>query len=158
MERVELKNREAISKAITSANNAAVKSCQDAQLITQEVSRDYQNAVADLRGKLADAKRLRPNSCIEVYSALAASRRNAASLAAKLPREDAGIAQKRGVNSDDLLDFAGDAEEARLRLIACQDFNRKEGLVAQKLELASNPVNCGSGYLPKYDCYVSGGD
>lgn len=124
--RIELTNREAISNAIAKTNDAAVKSCQESQFITQEVSRDYQNAVADLRGKLDDAKQLRPNSCIEVYSALTASRRNAAALAAKLPRKDEGTIKKRGVNSDDLFDLAGDAEQDRLKLISCQKFVEKE--------------------------------
>ncbi len=31
------------------------------------------------------------------------------------------------VNSDDLLDFAGDAEQVRLRLAACQNFVEREG-------------------------------
>ena len=132
MARVELAHREDISSAIAKTNDAAVKSCQDAQLITQEVSREYQNAVADLRGKLADAKQLRPSSCIEVYSALTASRRNAAALAAKLPREDAGTVKKRGVNSDDLFDLAGDAEQDRLKLIACQKFVEKESVTNGK--------------------------
>jgi hypothetical protein len=138
LERVELKNRAAISKAITSANNAAVESCQEAQVTTQRISYEYQKDVAALRGKLDAAKQLRPNSCIEVYTALTASRRNAAALAAKSPREDAGTF--RGVTREALLDFTEEPDVEKVRLIKCQAYAgelQSQILASQKTQGAS---------------------
>lgn len=120
LERIELTNREAISKAIAAANTAAVESCQEAQLTTQRISNEYQAAIADQSKRLDAAKQLRPNSCIEVYTALTASRRNAAALAAKSSGENAGTV--RGVMRNDLLDFTKEPDEEKIRLRKCQDY------------------------------------
>lgn len=120
LERVELKNREAISNAIAKTNDAVVESCQEAQLTTQRISNEYQKERSDLLKRVDAAKQLRPNSCIEVYTALTASRRNAAALAAHASRENAGVV--RGVMRNDLVDFTKEPDEEKIRLRKCQSY------------------------------------
>lgn len=92
--------------------------CSAEKRITQEVSHDYQDKIAGLRRQLADLKRVRPSMCVTVTGADAATGRDAAAGGGQPAGPD-------GVRSEFLYDFAAEAEEYRLRLIACQDFVRR---------------------------------
>jgi hypothetical protein len=100
---------------------ASIAQCAADKQITTEVSRDYQNNLAALRTRLA-AHRMQPDRCISVAGAAAGHDATAGAAV------DAG---SHGVSSGALIEFAGDAEEYRLRLIACQRFVRKERGISQ---------------------------
>lgn len=91
--------------------------CQKDKQITEEASREYQNQLTDLRGQLATVKRVQPNRCISTPTR-PASGRDGAATNAQLPHPD-------GVFTDDLFDFAADAEQVGRQLDACQSFIKK---------------------------------
>lgn len=93
-----------------------VAECAKDKQITTEVSHDYQNQIADLRGQLAAVKRVRPSACIPVHVAKPTGGRDAATGNGQLSRPYAGV------DSDDLFDFAFDAEQVGRQLDACQSF------------------------------------
>lgn len=88
-----------------------------AQQVTVEVSNAYQEQLTDLRNQLATVKRVQPNRCIATPSRTAIGR-DAAAPDAQLPQPD-------GVFTDDLYDFAADAEQVGRQLDACQNFISK---------------------------------
>lgn len=98
------------ARQIEQAKAEAVRGWEDAQKQTFEVSNDYQKQLADLRRRL-NARRVQPPVCVPVTPA-DPGRRDAA----------AGTEHVRpdGVPATAFLDFAAEAEEYRLRLIACQ--------------------------------------
>ena len=104
---------------LQAAQESLKADCQKDKQITTEVSHDYQTQIAGLHDQLAAAKRLRPSACIAVRPAQPAAGRDAAPVDGELSNPYAGV------NSDDLLDFAFDAEEVGRRLDACQSFIRK---------------------------------
>lgn len=95
---------------------ASHSQCENDKLIAQEVSNDYQKKLSALDIKLRDLQRVYERTCIPIDRGT--GRRNAASSAGELPRSD-------GIPATALLEYAGDAERVRLRLIACQDFITK---------------------------------
>jgi len=110
--RLEDRHRAALAQQADSIQNE----CKAAQLVTQEVSRDYQNAIVDLNGQLASAKRLRPNACIAVHKPNPPCRCDGSTTSTEFSGSDVGVARF------DLLDFSRDAEQVRLQLKACQKF------------------------------------
>jgi len=111
--RIEAHNAQALDDQKEALNGQ----CQKDKLITEETSREYQTQVADLRTQLAIVKRVQPNRCVPTV-ARPASGRDANADHPGLPGAD-------GVFTDDLYDFAADAEEVGLRLDACQAFIKK---------------------------------
>lgn len=100
------------------SNAAAIQAeCTADKRLTAEVSNDYQTRIAALNNELAAVKRLRPSKCV-VPTPIPAPGRNEATSRTKPAEED-------GVTSDALYDFAGEAEQYRLQLIACQAFITK---------------------------------
>jgi len=91
--------------------------CEAGKKITMEVSREYQSKIADLSRQLAGAKRLRPNRCVPTITHPAPGD-NGAPADGELPIPD-------GVFTDDLLDFAADAEQVGRQLDSCQEFISK---------------------------------
>ena len=94
--------------------------CAKVQQTTMEVSHEYQNQLAGLREQLDAAKRVRPHACYIVRPAQPAAGRDGAPLDAQLPHADAGV------DGNDLLDFAYDAEQVGRQLDACQGFVKAE--------------------------------
>lgn len=86
--------------------------CLAQQTITREVSDDYQKQISSLNNQLRRLKRL-PKHCVPIPNS---------------PRGRHGTALvgeyggSYGVTSDALYDFAGDAEQYRIQLKACQSF------------------------------------
>lgn len=102
--------------AAETALAASIAQCAADKQVTTEVSRDYQKNLAALRSRLA-AHRVQPDRCIAV--ARPATGHDAAS--------GTGVAAgSNGVSSGALIEYAGDAEQYRLQLIACQQFVLKE--------------------------------
>jgi hypothetical protein len=102
--------------AAETALAASIAQCAADKQVTTEVSRDYQKNLAALRSRLA-AHRVQPDRCIAV--ARTPTGHDAAS--------GAGVATgSNGVSSGALIEYAGDAEQYRLQLIACQQFVLKE--------------------------------
>lgn len=91
--------------------------CTADKAITTETSNAYQKQIADLGAQLADIKRLRPSRCV-MPAAGTAARCDAAAGAGKPAEQD-------GIDTDTLYDFAGEAEQYRLQLIACQNFVKR---------------------------------
>lgn len=96
---------------------ATSKACQDDQKLTEGISNDYQTKIRSLNRQLAGLKRVRDNpNCAPVADT--ASGRDA----------KAGAGQpsgQNGIRAEWLLDYAAEAEQYRLQLIACQDFITK---------------------------------
>lgn len=96
---------------------ATLAACQSDQKLTEGVSNDYQTRIRSLNRQLADLKRVRDNPrCTPVADP--ASGRDAGTGAGKPAGQD-------GIRADWLLDFAAEAEQYRLQLIACQSFIHK---------------------------------
>lgn len=98
------------ARQIEQAKAEAVKGWEEAQKQTFEVSDEYQRQLTDLRRRL-DARRVQPSVCVPVAPA-DPGRRDAATGTEPV--------RPNGVDAASLLGFAAEAEEYRLRLIACQ--------------------------------------
>lgn len=88
--------------------------CADDKRLTEENSLEYENQINDLASKLAAAKRLRPSRCIVPATGQAAVGNRAAA-----PNKYAGL---DGINSDTLIDFAGECEHYRIQIKSLQGF------------------------------------
>lgn len=102
--------------AIELANQKQIleNQCLADKKLTEGVSRGYQSEIALLNEQLASVKRVRPRACIIATPKPAAGRDAAA--AARQP------AERNGVDTDTLYDFAAKAEQYRLQLLGCQRF------------------------------------
>ena len=100
--------------ALKAKEAEGVENCKKDQAITQGVSHDYQQKLDDLGRKLADAKRLYSTRCI-MPTARAASGRNEET-GANLPAGSDAVA------AESVIELAGEGEQYRLQLIACQRF------------------------------------
>lgn len=100
--------------ALVSQQTALQGECQKDKLITQEISNDYQNQLSDLRQQLAAIKRVQPNRCVPTASRPASRRDDA--------KGNPQLSDAHGVFTDDLYDFAFDAEQVGRQLDACQGF------------------------------------
>jgi len=90
--------------------------CKDAMAITTKVGVEYETKISRLNGKLR-AIRLRPAICVPLASSTASGDNASAG------RNQ--LAGTHGIDAGQLLEFAGDAESYRIRLISCQDFVRQ---------------------------------
>ena len=111
--RIEASNADALEDQKEALNGQ----CQKDKQITEETSHAYQTQLTALRDQLAAVKRLQPNRCIPTV-AKPAFGYDAAPPHPGFPRAD-------GVFTDDLYDFAADAEQVGLQLDACQGFVKK---------------------------------
>jgi hypothetical protein len=93
--------------------NDLIAQCEADKKITSEVSNELQKRLAGLNNRLATLKRVQPSACVPVTNA--ASGHDATAAAGQPVRA-------HGINAASLYDFAGEAEQYRLQLIACQDF------------------------------------
>jgi len=100
---------------IAKAQQEIVKQCEEDKQLTQEVSSDFQTQISNLNRRIAHLKRVRPSVCVPVTDTT--SRRDAE------PRD--GHAQRNGIDTGALFDYAGLAEKHRLQLISCQSFINK---------------------------------
>lgn len=92
---------------------AEINQCNADKVLTEKVSNDYQKSVNSLRGQL---KRLRDNPhCVPVEPSGTPSGDNGTAAGTKLSGTD-------GIRAEYLIDFAGSAEEVRLKLLGCQSF------------------------------------
>lgn len=105
-------------QAMEAQKTALDEQCAKDKKITAEVSSAYQNEVSYLSARLAELKRVQPSRCV-VPKAKPTVRCDATAR----PAEPAG--EDGGVTTDALYDFAFDAEQYRLRLLACQEFIRR---------------------------------
>lgn len=100
--------------ALANQQTALQDECQKDKLITQEISHDYQNQLSDLRQQLAAIKRVQPNRCVPTTPRPASGRDDA--------KGNPQFSDAHGVFTDDLYDFAFDAEQVGRQLDACQGF------------------------------------
>lgn len=105
--------------ALTAQKVEISKQCEQAQQTSNEVSHDYQNQLSSLRDELDAAKRVQPHACIPIHTPASTSRHFTATPDKRLHQTNAGL------DSNDLLDFAGDAEQVGRQLDACQMFIAK---------------------------------
>ena len=90
---------------------AEVDQCVSDKAITEKVSNDYQNNIANLRRQLNS---LRTNAhCVPVQPS---------SPSGSNPSAGNKLSGGNGLNSGYLLDFAGRAEQDRLTALSCNDF------------------------------------
>ena len=90
--------------------------CETDKKISYEVSNDYQEKLSSLDVQLNDLRGLYNKQCIAVNSASCGH--NAATTETKLRVQN-------GINAEWLIEYSGDAERVRLRLIACQDYLKR---------------------------------
>lgn len=111
--RIEAQQRNALQEQATALQDK----CDADKKLTEGVENDYQKQVNALNSAI-DALRLRkPARCVPVRVAVPAKRPDAATPETKLPVGD-------GLGSGYLIDYAGRAEECRLKLIGLQGFIR----------------------------------
>lgn len=109
--RIEARQRDALQEQATVLQDK----CDADKKLTEGIENDYQKQVNALNSTI-NALRLRKLArCVPVRDAVPAKRPNAAPTGAKLPERD-------GVSSEYLIDYAGRAEECRLKLITLQGF------------------------------------
>lgn len=101
---------DAVAKQIK-ADNAA---CTKAKNTTKEVARALHKQISDLNTDLANTKQLRGDVCIVPIAGPVG--RNDGTATAKEP------VRENGIYASALYDFAAEAEQYRLKLIAWQDF------------------------------------
>lgn len=100
------------------------KECDTAQNLTKGVSSEYQKKNTRLSAELARVKRLYGGEaarCVPVASNPAG---HSGAATGAVVSGAHGVAAS-GITSGALIDYAGDAEQVRLRLIGCQDFVRR---------------------------------
>lgn len=100
--------------ALAAQKETLTNECRKDKQITLETSHGLQTQLADLRVQLAAVKRMQPNRCIPTV-ARSASGHDDATANPQLP-------VPHGVFTDDLYDFAADAEQVGRQLDACQGF------------------------------------
>jgi len=92
---------------------AEINQCTEDKALSERVSNDYQKSARSLRNQLNS---LRNNpACVPIEPSGKTGGDNGAAAGTKLSGTN-------GVRAGYLLDFAGSAEETRLKLIACQNF------------------------------------
>lgn len=92
---------------------AEINQCTEDKALSERVSSDYQKSARSLRNQLNS---LRNNpACIYVEPSSPSSGDNGTSTGTELSGTN-------GLRAGYLLDFAGSAEETRLKLIGCQNF------------------------------------
>lgn len=107
-------------KAMTAQAESLNKQCADQQAITERVSNDYQNKVADLGKRLDAARRLYSgNACLTVTGHAASGYDDAA--AANKPAGQ-GAGRNSTIDINKYIDFAAEGEKYRLQLLACQSY------------------------------------
>lgn len=117
VDRINAKHKLALKDAVEAATKAANDECAKDKQITTEVSNEYQNKIANLTVQLNRIKRLYNSSkCVPITRPT--ERRDAA------PSEGKPAGQS-GVSSGWIVDIAGEGEQYRLQLLACQDFITK---------------------------------
>lgn len=87
--------------------------CENDKKIANEVSNDYQEKLTALDIQLLELRGLYDTTCVKVNSS--SSGHNATTAEGELRGQD-------GIEAKWLIEYAGDAERVRLRLISCQDF------------------------------------
>lgn len=106
------------SQNITLAENAkTIEQCESDKALTEGVSNDYQSKIRSLNNQLGKYRgMLSQSTCIPLTGEAIGS--NGSPAAGEL-------SGRNGINSHYLIDFAGRAEETRLKLLGCQDFINK---------------------------------
>lgn len=106
-------------KAITDQISADTTKCNSDKKITKDTNDDYEKAIAVLNADL-DALRMRgPSECRSIgKSSITNGSLDATTAATKLLIRDE-------INPDYLIDFAGRAEQTRIKLMSCQSFITK---------------------------------
>lgn len=92
--------------------------CETDKIIASEVSNEYQKKLTDLDTQLRDLRRVYRDTCVPINRP--SGRRHAAAPEGELREPD-------GIEAEWLIDYAGDAERVRLRLLGCQDFLNRLG-------------------------------
>ncbi len=92
--------------------HAEINQCTEDKALSERVSNDYQKSARSLRNQLNS---LRENPHCVTVTPSPSDGSNGTSAGGELSRTN-------GVRAGYLLDFAGRAEETRLKLIACQNF------------------------------------
>ena len=100
--------------------------CEDAKAVTEEVSRELQNKLAMSNGALSDARRLLNKRCAAPVVVNTSPRHDGEASTGELRLQNGDSLE---ADANQLFDIAGEAEEVRVRLIACQTFvERSRGL------------------------------
>jgi hypothetical protein len=98
---------------------ALVKQCESQKQITEDVSHDYQTKLSTLNRRIANLKRLYGQTARCVPVAKPTTGHDATANGRKHVREN-------GILAERLIEYAGEAEQYRLQLKACQSFINKE--------------------------------
>lgn len=107
---------------LTEQKAALTKQCEDAKVITEEVSNEYQKQLAVRDASLADARRMLNKKCTATVVGIPTTGHNGSSGTGKSSGSyDLGVR----VDAEELLDIATDGEKYRLQLLGCQDFIEK---------------------------------
>lgn len=105
-------------KELKSQAVAFLQQCKDEKAITERVAHDFQNKISGLNARLADARRLYDNACVNVIADTSGSSDGKAASREPSGSNVAGIKIRAG----NLIDLAGEGEKYRLQLISCQTF------------------------------------
>lgn len=104
-------------KALVAQAKALDDKCTADKQITTEVTNEQLRQIAGLNDQLAALKRVRPNRCVAVVPGSARDGHAAA--------QDEKLPHAHGLFTDDLYQFAYDAEEVGIQLDSCQDYIRR---------------------------------
>lgn len=111
LERAEVRHQ----KELASYAEQLRAECARDKQITENVSREYQNTIANLSSRVAALKRVQPKTCVPVSTPEPSTGRDSAP-------GNAGLPKPYGVTTDALYDFAADAERVGLKFDACRNF------------------------------------
>lgn len=103
------------AKALTEQATALQEQCAADKKLTQGAENAYQKQIADLYLAINALKLRKPARCVPVYVTVPAKRPHATAPSSKLPDRD-------GIESSYLIDYAGRAEQCRLKLMGLQGF------------------------------------
>lgn len=103
---------------LTATIATAKAQCDADKAITSGVSDAYQTKLGVLRADLERAKRVQPVACLCIPPSGAAGGDHA-------PTAGGQFSAAHGITSDAFISLAGEAEQVRLQLSACQDFVQK---------------------------------
>lgn len=90
----------------------------EAEQKTEEINREHANKIADLNQRIADAKRVHKNRCVTVHQSSAAS----GGVSSSRPGH---VGNNAAVDSNDLIDYAGECEQIRIDWLAMVEWAKK---------------------------------
>lgn len=109
---------------LAAQKTALTNSCEQSKAITERISHDYQNKIADLSARVADLKRVRSKpACVSVQGASIGGSANGASKNLPAGSRPVGAAL---IDYDQYIDLLAEGEKYRLQVQGWQSLDKAD--------------------------------